>query len=180
MAKHHFVVWLAILGWCIFVGTSWAQDTKGPVPASTIRTQLAQGSFQTMVEELGKLPTAERLRWLSEFSAVKGLPRIERSIRRGAIANYDDLIRLIETSIDADWANNGGTATMTPFRQEFASRPKGSWNEWMIMRELRCVYVRCSVPRYRWSSSEIGNNRRFALGFPASAGPYDRRADSEQ
>lgn len=34
----------------------------------------------------------------------------------GAIANYNSLINLIESTIDADWASQGGTATMVPYR----------------------------------------------------------------
>jgi hypothetical protein len=34
-----------------------------------------------------------------------------------SIANFSELMRLIESVVDAPWANNGGTSTMFPFRQ---------------------------------------------------------------
>lgn len=33
-----------------------------------------------------------------------------------SLANYDDLIRLIESTIDGDWLINGGTSTIVPYR----------------------------------------------------------------
>jgi hypothetical protein len=42
-----------------------------------------------------------------------------------SLANYSELMRLIESVIDAPWANNGGTATMFPFRNGVRIDPQG-------------------------------------------------------
>ena len=42
-----------------------------------------------------------------------------------SLANFSELMRLIESVIDAPWASNGGTATMFPFRNGVRIDPKG-------------------------------------------------------
>lgn len=42
-----------------------------------------------------------------------------------SLANFSELMLLIESVIDAPWANNGGTATMSPFRQGVRIDPQG-------------------------------------------------------
>jgi len=91
--------------------------------AKRIQESLLSGDRRTAVSELRSLPTERRLEWLSQLHQYGGG---ERNPNGGAaIADYTELIGLIENVIDAEWAVNGGTASLNPYRQGVRINPNG-------------------------------------------------------
>jgi hypothetical protein len=114
-----------------------------------LRDQFRSGRYESSVQLLNQLPAEQRLPWLSEFrnspayrSSGSGYPSNDSSgsasapsippagasmppAGGGAIANYDELMNLIETTIDGNWANAGGTSTMLPYRNGVRVNPEG-------------------------------------------------------
>jgi len=91
--------------------------------AKRIQESLLAGDRRTAVSELRSLPTEQRLEWLSQLHQYGGG---ERNPNGGAaIADYTELIGLIENVIDAEWAVNGGSASLNPYRQGVRINPNG-------------------------------------------------------
>lgn len=119
----------------------FAQSEKDVARSDRLRDQFRSGRYDSSVQLLNQLPTEERLAWLSEFrnspayrSSASGHSTDNSSgsgssphmpAGGGAIANYDELMNLIEATIDGDWANAGGTSTMTPYRNGVRINPDG-------------------------------------------------------
>lgn len=87
-----------------------------------VRDALSDGLSSSALRELRGLPVEQRLGWLSELhqSGRTGNPN-----GGGSIADYTALIGLIESTIDADWVTNGGSASLAPFRQGVRIDPRG-------------------------------------------------------
>ena len=110
-----------------------------------LRDQFRSGRYESSVQLLNQLPAEQRLPWLSEFrnspayrssrSSGSGYSSNDSSgsasapsmppAGGGAIANYDELMNLIQTTIDGNWANAGGTSTMLPYRNGVRVNPEG-------------------------------------------------------
>jgi hypothetical protein len=107
-----------------------------------LRDQFRLGHYESSLQLLNQLPTEERLPWLSEFrnspayrsssssrssdnSSGSASAPVMPPAGGGAIANYDELMNLIETTIDGNWANAGGTSTMLPYRNGVRVNPDG-------------------------------------------------------
>ena len=91
--------------------------------AKRIQESLNSGSNQIAISELRALPTEQRLEWLSQLHQNGG---DERNPNGGAaIADYTELIGLIENVIDAEWLVNGGSASLNPYRQGVRINPNG-------------------------------------------------------
>ncbi len=122
-----FACWVVVVAH-LFVGvvSSVAAGDGTGVDSGTaqrIQESVLAGDSRTAVTELRSLPTNQRLEWLSQLHQYGGG---ERNANGGAaIADYTELIGLIENVIDAEWAVNGGSATMSPFRQGVRINPNG-------------------------------------------------------
>lgn len=93
-----------------------------PGTLKRVRDSVHAGNTRTAVSELRKLPSHQRLEWLSELHQNGN----EQQPSGGAsIADYTALIALIENVIDAEWAVNGGTASAIPYRQGVRIDPQG-------------------------------------------------------
>lgn len=98
------LVWLAI-AW-IGLGTHFA-FSQGPGESS---------SFGDLNRKYLSATAEERIGLLESIRAGE-LRLGDRNPAGGAsLANYDELIRLIESTIDGDWLINGGTSTIMPYR----------------------------------------------------------------
>ncbi|MCU0715366.1 MAG: DUF1598 domain-containing protein [Pirellula sp.] len=98
------LVWLAI-AW-IGLGTPFA-FSQGPGESS---------SFGDLNRKYLSATAEERIGLLESIRAGE-LRLGDRNPAGGAsLANYDELIRLIESTIDGDWLINGGTSTIMPYR----------------------------------------------------------------
>lgn len=92
-----------VIGWVALATLGFAQD------------QSKRGS-QTGSEMLRTLSSIHSQRAAHQGAAARDGD--EPGPAGGAsLANFSELMRLIESVVDAPWANNGGTATMVPFRQ---------------------------------------------------------------
>lgn len=80
------------------------------------------GNSSAAVTELRTLPSQQRLEWLSQVHQHRG---DQKPNGGGSIADYTELIGLIENVIDAEWAVNGGTSSMVPYRQGVRIDPQG-------------------------------------------------------
>lgn len=70
------------------------------------------------------------MQWLSQLhqnsgNQFEGTGNGNTPAGGAAIADFRSLIRLIESTIEADWAANGGTATIMEFRQGVSLDPNG-------------------------------------------------------
>ncbi len=87
-----------------------------------VRDSVLAGNTKTAVSELRRLPSQQRLEWLSQLHQNGN----EQHPNGGAsIADYTALIDLIENVIDAEWAVNGGSASAIPYRQGVRIDPRG-------------------------------------------------------
>ena len=121
------VVLLAVflsLGLCgtqefLYAGDPIDSESGG---SQRIWDSVLQGSSRDAITELRTLPSQQRLEWLSQLHQYRGGPKPNGG---GSIADYTELMGLIENVIDGEWAVNGGTSTMVPYRQGVRIDPRG-------------------------------------------------------
>ncbi len=94
-------------------------DTAG---ARRIRDALLSGNSSTAISELRSMPSDQRLEWLSQLHQNSDGGN---SNGGASMANYTELIGLIENVIDAEWASAGGSASLYPYRQGVRIDPSG-------------------------------------------------------
>lgn len=131
MVLTHRSIVAICLSMCILgasVCPSLAGDNRGGGDSSS---SASPGSVRNSIQSL---PSGERMQWLSQLhqnssgglgSGLEGAPSGNAPSGGAAIANFQSLIQLIETTIEADWASNGGTATIMEFRQGVSLDPNG-------------------------------------------------------
>ncbi len=102
----------------------FAGDPKLADPGSIQRVKdaISAGKTSSAISELRALPSEQRLEWLSELHQRGGVTHPNGG---GSIADYTALIGLIESVIDADWVTNGGSASLSPYRQGVRIDPRG-------------------------------------------------------
>ncbi len=105
-------------------GFAVIQDPIGSdaVSARRVRDALHTGSSSKAISELRSMPSDQRLEWLSQLhqNSDGGIPN-----GGGSMANYSELVGLIENVIDAEWASAGGSASLYPYRQGVRIDPSG-------------------------------------------------------
>ncbi len=87
-----------------------------------VRDAVLSGNSSSQITALRTLPSQERLEWLSQAHQHRGDHKPHGG---GSIADYTELMSLIENVIDGEWAVNGGTSTMIPYRQGVRIDPRG-------------------------------------------------------
>ena len=87
-----------------------------------VRDAVLSGNSSSAISALRTLPSQERLEWLSQVHQYRG---DQKPNGGGSIADYTELMSLIENVIDAEWAVNGGTSSMIPYRQGVRIDPRG-------------------------------------------------------
>jgi hypothetical protein len=120
-----FACWLVVAQLLVSDFASVAGDGSGldSGTAKRIRESVNSGDNRSAISELRSLPTDQRLEWLSQLHQNGG---DERNPNGGAaIADYTELIGLIENVIDAEWVVNGGSASLNPYRQGVRINPNG-------------------------------------------------------
>ncbi len=87
-----------------------------------VRDAVLSGNSSSAITALRTLPSQERLEWLSQAHQYRGDHKPHGG---GSIADYTQLMSLIENVIDGNWAVNGGTSTMMPYAQGVRIDPRG-------------------------------------------------------
>ncbi len=115
------LVVLAQFSNCSFgiAGEPTTPDSSG---VQRLKDAVSAGNSSTALSELRALPSDQRLAWVSEMHQHRGTPNPSGG---GSIADYTSLIDLIESVIDAEWVSNGGSASLTPYRQGVRIDPRG-------------------------------------------------------
>lgn len=117
----------------VFVLTWVLLATKGPLPGiaqdpnsqgtatfESLQNAYNSGGNSGAVSWLRSLPNQQRPQFLSSLHQMRGDPN-----GGGAIADYSSLIQLIESTIDGNWASQGGESQLTPYRNGVRIDPKG-------------------------------------------------------
>jgi len=123
-----FLIAVLALGFFPFLSSTFALAFVGdPVvndsgTLKNVRDAVLTGNSSSAITALRTLPSQERLEWLSQVHQYRG---DSMSNGGGSIADYTELMSLIENVIDAEWAVNGGTASMVPYRQGVRIDPRG-------------------------------------------------------
>ncbi len=115
---------LVILAQVYNCGTAITGDPTAPDSGliQRLKDAVSAGKTSSARAELLALPSDRRLEWLSELHQHGGTPNPSGG---GSIADYTSLISLIESVIDAEWVSNGGSASLTPYRQGVRIDPQG-------------------------------------------------------
>ncbi len=121
-----FLSWVCF-GLLEFAAAGDEDNEKAKGPNALLKEAILSGESTLAMAELKKLPKDDRQAWISQIHQ-----RLSEADRNGvgangggAIANYNDLIQLIENTIDAEWASQGGTASIIPYRNGVRIDPKG-------------------------------------------------------
>lgn len=80
----------------------------------------AQGQHAGFASDVGGLPVDQRLRQLSEYYGSSAYDSVDETIRGqpaggASLADFAQLMQLIQNTVDSNWELDGGTDSMTPF-----------------------------------------------------------------
>jgi hypothetical protein len=100
----------------------WENDSEDLARLQSLKESILSGGSQKAIDEIRSLPNHERQKWLSSLHQTLGHGG---SNGGGAIADYSQLIQLIESTIDADWVSAGGSAQLMPYRNGVRIDPHG-------------------------------------------------------
>ncbi|MEQ1827767.1 MAG: DUF1598 domain-containing protein [Pirellula sp.] len=107
----------------ISVSVNAQQDqTQDLLRLQSLKEAVLSGGTQKGIEHLRTFPAEKRPRFLS---ALHQAQRDSRPNGGGAIADYTELMTLIENTIDGDWQSQGGTSSMLPYRNGVRIDPSG-------------------------------------------------------
>ena len=96
---------------------------SGAAGSLRVTNAIRSGSFTAAISELKSMPSDQRLEWLSQYHQSGA---DQNSNGGAAMANYAELIGLIESAISPDnWLAAGGTSSMREFRQGVRIDPSG-------------------------------------------------------
>lgn len=102
-------LWIALVAaWVGSLGIGIGQEVEGEFP-----------SIQQRLPGLSRVHSQRMERLRSTGGDASG------PAGGGSLANYSELMNLIENVIDAPWSNQGGSATMFPFRNGVRIDPRG-------------------------------------------------------
>lgn len=154
------LLWGACLVW-MAIGASVSSSQEPPVSLQRYRSVSSEERI-SMLESLREASPTLRSRTVTGDAD----PDLRAAPGGGAsLANYDDLIRLIESTIDGDWLINGGTSTIVPYRNGVRISTEGLIERIGPVEHDAAIAKAKRIGRMRWDALVIGRNPPTSAGF---------------